>query len=149
MADLKSYSRVARLIFPVMGLAWGATSYFYMKWNVPVYGALLAVTLACVFAADYVTCRQRMRPKKKAAVHAAILTACFGVVYFALSFLVNNVIWGGGKSYLTILALLVPFLASRNTARTRHRKRSIISWKAERGPCCAKPSRRRDFSVPG
>ena len=111
MADLKSYSRIARLVFPVLGLAWGATSFFYMKWNVPLYGALLAVTLACVFAADFITGRQRMQPKKKVALHAAVLTACFGVGYFALAFLLNNVIWGGGKSYLTVLALLVPFLA--------------------------------------
>ncbi|MBQ6065350.1 MAG: right-handed parallel beta-helix repeat-containing protein [Clostridia bacterium] len=110
MAKLNRHAAGAKALFPAMGLLWGATSYYYMKWIVPVYGALLALVLVCIFAVDFITERQRMKPKKKAALHAAVLTACFGVVYFALSFLVNNVLWGGGKSYLTILVLLAAFL---------------------------------------
>ena len=122
MADLRTNSRVARLIFPLLGLVWGAMSFFYVKWNVPVYGALLALVLAGVFAVDFITERQQMKPKKKAAVHAAILTACFGAVYFVLSFLVNNVIWGGRKSYLTVLVVLVPFAVFYCVLYARWRK---------------------------
>ena len=124
MADLKSHSRAARLIFALLGPVWGATSWFYMKWIVIPYGALLALTLAGVFAVDFITERQRMKPKRKAAAHAVVLTVCFGVVYFALSFLVNNVLWGGGKSYLTVLVLLAPFLVFYGALYARWRKSS-------------------------
>ena len=109
MTELKSYSRAARLIFPLLGLVWGAMSYFYMKWNVPLYGALLALVLAGVFAVDFITERQRMKRKKNALIHALLVTAGFGVGYFALSYLFNNIIWGGGSSYRTVLVLLAPF----------------------------------------
>lgn len=110
MANLNRHAVVAKILFPVMGLAWGAMSYFYMQWIVIPYGALLALVLACVFGIDYVTVRQKMKPQKTAAVHAAVLTTCFGAVYFAASFLLNNVLWKGGHSERTVLALLVLFL---------------------------------------
>ena len=110
MADLKTHSRAARLLFPVMGLLWGGMSYFYMQWIVIPYGALLALVLACVFGIDFITVRQRMKPKKTAAVHAAVLTAAVGLIYFVASYLVNNVLLRARHSEWTVLLLLGLFL---------------------------------------
>ena len=110
MADLKTHSRAARLLFPVMGIAWGAMSYFFMQWNVIPYGVMLALVLACVFAIDFITVRQQMKPKKTAAVHAAVLTAAVGLIYFVASYLVNNVLLRAVHAEWTVLLLLGLFL---------------------------------------
>ena len=122
MSDLKHNSAAAKVLFPVMGIAWGVMSYFYMQWIVIPYGALLAGVLACVFEIDYITVRQRMKPKKTAAVHAAVLTAAVGVAYFTAAYLLNNVLWHGGHSDRTVLALLVFFFVLWGVLYARWKK---------------------------